>query len=285
MSLKATLLDKIKSVIRTKPTDHEQVNVLDFPSSFAEIRDYKNPSNTEKSSQTTIYESIPVKFSPSDDALSDSGESLHKRDVPKNLTKEQRKHISAYTDNASKKINRFLRNKAGLISRPVSNKEIETVPTAIKMLSSAFEDKENTNREPITLYTGIPPGVAESFKVAGKKSIHLLPAFTSTSSHNAIAEGFGKSYTGAPYSSNEFHTMRISAPEHTAMSIKEHSFIPAENEYLLNHGQHIEYHGTTKHKTLDGNIHYVHHVSLIPGKNKKLEEYGEYSKDRENYEQ
>ena len=103
---------------------------------------------------------------------------------------------------------------------------------------------------PVDLYTGIKYSPAKHFEedesIPESKMIHL-PAFTSTSTKRSIAGRFSKpavhnddSRHGVNSEYGAKHIIRIHAPEGTsASSIKEFSFMPHEEEVLLNRGHNI----------------------------------------------
>jgi proteasome assembly chaperone (PAC2) family protein len=64
---------------------------------------------------------------------------------------------------------------------------------------------------------------------------------------------------------------------HAGMSIAVHS-PRAENEVLLHHGAHVEYHKSdVPYKDKDGNNVHVHHVT-VHSDHQPLEKYGKYLK-------
>ena len=71
------------------------------------------------------------------------------------------------------------------------------------------------------------------------------------------------------------HVLKIKAPAGHALSVYHHSRYKDEHEYLLNHGQHMIYHGTTERYTPAGRI-LTHIMSLVPNTRTHLDEYGKY---------
>lgn len=198
---------------------------------------------------------------------------------PKKLTAEHKTAIKHYSQTSSyhnnghassQNMNNYLRNRAGDKSVKIQSHHASKVDESVRKLSKAFTP-ENTNRKEVQTFGAVPEHVGNHLKKSGKGSRHSLPGFTSTSSARSIADSFASQYGGKK------HIIHYHIKPGAGLSVAKHSKFD-EDEVLLHHGAHIEYHGTKTHKDPDtGDTVHVHHVTVHPT-HTPLEHYGEYTK-------
>jgi hypothetical protein len=220
---------------------------------------------------------------------------FHKQIEPTNVTPDDKKIIKDYCSVESRKapgsssnINGYLRRCAGSRNSMVAFHAPDKVKTTVKQLSNVFKP-ENRNKKNIVTLGAVPNHIGEGFINDHKndKTHHHLAGFTSTTSKRSIALNFARDYNEDPDSdsnSRERHIVRyhvLGSKEKPGMgvSLLNHSPIRDENEVLLHHGAHIEYHGHEVFDDPNGEKVFLHHVTVHP-EHKQLNEYGEYGDDR-----
>jgi len=197
---------------------------------------------------------------------------LHEKVAPidhKNMSDNERESVHDYSDD-SRPINSMLHQhaKGHDISVPskVAYKKI------VGHLDSVLRRRKTT--EDMHVYTGLKKSPAAHFKKEGgrvpeKKEVHL-PAFTSTSTSIKSARGFAEETMhpnderhGITYPDDGHvrHILKIHVPKGShAMSLKEKSFAPEENEILMARGHHIEIHHQPEHISKDT---YMWHARVV----------------------
>lgn len=178
---------------------------------------------------------------------------LHKRNQPSGLTLDELSTIKTYAI-SSQPFNNYLRD--------TSHQSDSALLHHIKTLQSVFRP-ETTNKDSITLYSGIPQHIGSILESGHTGQIHILPAFTSTSSQKKVAHLFSHSRKIIDPQSGKLklqrHIIQLTAKPGSALSLRGYSTHPNEFEFLLNSGSKIKYIKTERHKP---NIH-VHHVELV----------------------
>jgi len=209
---------------------------------------------------------------------------------PKTLTDDHKEAIKNYTRTGSEdsddghassgNMNAVLRNMEGDKEQLIKGDHYpEDVKKSIKTLSSAFTP-ENTNRKTIKVWNGIPERVAKKLVKDGSGSHHHLPGFTSTSSEREVALKFANDYNtdAGTYRNGVRHVVQYHVSPGMGLSAVHHSNF-SEDEVVLHHGAHIEYHchDVIEHvnRGRKETIH-LHHVTVNP-EHKPLHEYGEYT--------
>lgn len=248
---------------------------LPFIHSFSELRENK-PTDEPKESEKV------------NDPVNESDIHSDYRINPLGLTKEHIRAIQSYTGansinssyghGSSKNMNGYLFNRAGFNGRGIQHHSPEAVDGAIKTLSSAFDNDDNTNGKEITTYSAVPHDIGHMLMNSEPGTKHVLPGFTSTSTELNVAHAYGYEYRQHTNSNGEQHTIEYTLKPHTGMSLKKHSDHPYENEILLNHGAHIEYIRTEHYR--DGTFH--HHVIVHPTRNGLSDYPHEYDPKRSN---
>lgn len=177
-------------------------------------------------------------------------------------------HLGAVTrySETSTSLNNYLHKKS---ENP--NIEGEHYPQEAKMLTKVLDTQKT--KIPIDVYTGIKYSPAKHFEddkeLPESKIVHL-PAFTSTSTKRSIAGRFSSSTShkndskhGVDSTYGAKHIIKIHAPAGTSgASIKEYSFMPHEEEVLLNRGHNIRLESKPEHLYDDvyqWNAHIVSH--------------------------
>jgi hypothetical protein len=161
------------------------------------------------------------------------------------LSMEQKEAVDDYTDES--------RGVNGVIHRhhqgyDTSKKTDEH--NTIKHLDSMLNGKKTT--EDTHVFTGLKSSPTKHFKkvkgvVPTVANVHL-PAYTSTSTSLRTAKGFSELDSNFKDENHGIdgvnkHVLKIHMPKGThAMSVKEHSFVPEENEIMLHRGHDIEIH-------------------------------------------
>lgn len=153
--------------------------------------------------------------------------------------------------------------------------EGEHYPQEANMLSDVLSTQKIPHS--IDLYTGIKYSPAKHFEsdkeLPESKLVHL-PAFTSTSTKRSIADNFSSnvehkndSRHGVDSEYGARHIIHIHAPAGTSgASIKEYSFMPHEQEVLLNRGHNIMLESKPEHLGNDVYQWNAHIVSHTPQK-------------------
>lgn len=197
--------------------------------------------------------------------------SIHKSLAPiktDKLNDDELEAVKDYSDE-SMPINGILHQHDG--GHVISDKKKQTYGSTVANLDSALEKHKTTGD--MHVFTGIRFSPAKHFtKVNGvtpdTKKVYL-PAFVSTSTSLGQAKGFSDHVSDkndAAHGINSKtiparHTLKIHVPEGTnAMSLKKHSFAPAENEVLLARGHTLEIHKTPEHI---GDNNYVWHAKIV----------------------
>lgn len=178
---------------------------------------------------------------------------------------EQKKIIRKHTS-SSKRTNRYLHElQTGSLEEP--NEYIEH---DIKKLSSAFTP-ENTNRKPIITYSGIPYLLGRNFLDMPAKSKHTISRFTSTTTSRKEAIDYAKERS-LKYNKNDLHILKCYNKPGSGISVAPKSTYPEENEFLLHHGAHVTYIGSTIDDDSERPV-YTHHV-IVHSTHTPIEEYG-----------
>lgn len=194
-------------------------------------------------------------------------EKIHKKlKIDKSvITPDHLGAVTRYSDTSSS-LNNYLHKKSNDPST-----EGEYYPKEANILTELLNTQKT--KVPIDLYTGIKYSPAKHFEtdkeLPHSKIVHL-PAFTSTSTKRSIAGRFSSSTEhkndqmhGVDSKYGAKHIIKIHAPKGTsAASIKEHSFMPHEEEVLLNRGHDIRIESKPEHLYDDvyqWNAHIVAH--------------------------
>jgi hypothetical protein len=131
-------------------------------------------------------------------------------------------------------------------------------------LTEAIDQHRTT--EPTHVFTGIKFPITGEFSAHDKPQILHCAGFTSTSSSIVTARGFTKPISHANDAKfgivgKARHIMKIDMPTGTsAMSVREHSSIPSENEILVNRGTNVEVQPTPTHM---GDNVYLWHGKIV----------------------
>ena len=195
----------------------------------------------------------------------------------------------------SPNVNAYLRNRAGekdkqiwpgvaaqrgVYGKSPSDADVSKVKKAVRRLSSVFT-KENTNKITATVYGGVPASIGQKLMAAGPNSHHHIAGFTSTSTDESTGEKYSREHAYND-EAKDLHMIVYHLQPHTAVSVVHHSSF-SENEMLLHHGAHIEYHHTEEEpadnrywKIGKYDKFYTHHVTVHPD-SKSLSKYGKYS--------
>lgn len=187
-------------------------------------------------------------------------------DIKANFDDEQRKIILKHTSGSKRTNNYLYKLQTGLLEEP--NEYIEH---DIKKLSSAFTP-ENTNRKSIITYSGIPYLLGRKFLDMPTKTKHTITRFTSTSTGRKEAIDFAKERS-LKYDKKELHILKCYNKPGSGISVAPQSAYREENEFLLHHGAHITYLGTTKDDTDSEKPVFTHHV-IVHSTHTPIEEYG-----------
>lgn len=197
---------------------------------------------------------------------------IHENVAPiKDLGEHQLDAVHDYSDE-SRPLNDMLHRHAK--GYDISTKNADSYRNTAKHLDETLNTHKT--KEDMHVYTGIKYSPSKHFKkVDGKipdKKVVRLPAFTSTSSgfHNArefsdMTMHPNDERHGIEHSEDgeARHVLKIHVPKGShAMSLKKHSFVPAENEILLHRGHHIEIDSKptkTDRHTYIWNAKIVHH--------------------------
>jgi len=191
--------------------------------------------------------------------------SIHEQSAPmhkEKLNDDENEAIKDYTDES--------RGMNGMLHRHAQGHDTSTGSnvsnrSTISHLDTAL-NKHKTNDD-MTVYTGLKSSPSKHFKI-GKGEEHAivhLPAFTSTSTSPKTAIGFSEGDSNFKDENHGIegvngHILKIHVPKGThAMSVKEHSFVPEENEVLLHRGHNIKIHRKPTHLA-DGTIMWHAHV-------------------------
>ena len=258
----------------------EDLPILSWNGSHAEIRNMVSLKETDYN----VWYNKPIHDSPDF--------------KPQAITQKHKSAIRSYCHGdthgsvGASDINAYLRNRAGDKAHTISpfntatlkgpkngmfDGRISKVKKAVKHLSAAFI-KENTNKRRIIVYGGVPEHVGKKLMEAGEGTRHHIAGFTSTSTEEMTAQEFARIHAENPLNkSKDWHVIEYDLHPHTAISIVHHSAY-SENEMLLHHGAHIEYHGTeyTPPRHDGFSPVYTHHVTVYPD-SKPLSKYGKYS--------
>ncbi len=152
-------------------------------------------------------------------------------------------------------------NTQGIVGRHSPEK----VKQAIKDLSATFHEK-STNREAIKVYSGVPRHIGKQIESAGKGSEHRNAGFLSTTTEQAAAKDFGKSYHSKHYiydDSEPYHVLQIHAHPGSVRSVAQYSPYN-EHEMLIHHGTKLTYSHTTEGTDSVGHKFKVHHLEAHP---------------------
>lgn len=185
---------------------------------------------------------------------------------PQKITSEQKESLSEYSD-CSRSINGALHRQHLGHTAPRN-----PVHEHIKNLTDTLNNHKTG--EDMSVYTGLPNSPAKHFKDHTKPQHVHLPAFTSTSTSLQQAKGFAEQSKDAHDHKHGLenklhrHVLKIDVPKgSSAMSLRKHSFVPKENEILLNRGHEIEIHPkpTVVEHMLHG-THVIWHAKLVAHK-------------------
>lgn len=255
---------------------------LFFNSAFSEFRKINESWDQSSQNETSVYKRNHHGVEYSSNIHDD------KDVIPKELTNEHKEAIHHYCTahfneqnghSSSRNMNSYLRNCSGDASQSILGRHsIESVRNAIQKLSSAFSNKQNTNRKSIVAWNGVPKHVGEHLMKSGKGSEHHIPGFTSTSVTPGIAHSFASRYSDG---NEDRHVVRYHVLPGAGLSAAHHSEY-AEDEVILHHGAKIKYsHTESSHHNGDADnpphMVHVHHVTVFP-EHKPLSEYGKYNK-------
>lgn len=181
--------------------------------------------------------------------------------TPQNLSDEHKSAIGTYSFDSGK-MNNYLDS-----SDIDHDKKIHE---QINRTASIFT-RENTNRKPIITYSGIPTDTGKKLMGFDYGTKHTITRFTSTSTSPLKALNFAKIHAKNP--EKELHLLQLYNDPGASVSIAKHSQIPDEDEVLLNHGAHVTYLYTTKHKHPNNSTTiFIHHVKTH-NTHTPLEEY------------
>ena len=260
-----TLLEFLNEV-KSNKNQSDKISWLSWPSSHTEIKLLKH----KKSADVVAEERKPTP-----DSIIHSHEDV----APQEVTTDHKKAFKLYgydptaghyiaqksEHRTSSNINGYLRNKAG-DKNETSFEDYgdENMNSAVNALSSAFQSINNTNRIPMTVYSGIPPRIGRKLMKDGKGSHHLLAGFTSTSTNLDIASVFaGECGRRAEDGRQEFHTLHITLQPHAGISIRPYTGKSHEHEVLVNHGSKLVY-DRSDVKNTSWSVSYTHHVTVYP---------------------
>lgn len=270
-------------------------SVLSWDSSFGELEHRQGPKRPDKSkvdeafikkggpewSSTTIIDHEHHTGFNDKNASYNKEWHHHPDNEPQNLSKEHLNSIHSYTHGKSEhfnghgssgNMNGYLRNLSGEKNQGIRGGHSEyDVRNSIRQFSSTFTP-ENTNKKPITTYGGVPEHIGRKLSTSRVGSKHTLAGFTSTSISKATAKSYGNSYN--PSNNRKIvstHVVKYNVEPGAGLSVAPHSRY-SENEVILNHGSHITYHGSTRHRDENGERLIVHHVTVHPT-SKPLESY------------
>lgn len=220
----------------------------------------KKPKNIEEAVETPFKE---MKLS------SAVHNKLHTKVAPMrddNLSEKELSAVKEYTDDSSELNSMLHRHAQGSDVGTTRNKPIHDIASG---LDSALV-KHKTS-EDLTVYTGVKRSPVHHFdkyqgRIPKETKVHL-PAFTSTSTsvHKAHEfavpdSHFNDEEHGIDEGSHK-HVLELHVPKGThAMSVRNHSFVPTENEVLLHRGHEIMVH----HKpTRLSNGDYLWHAKVV----------------------
>ena len=183
--------------------------------------------------------------------------------TPQNITSEHKSAIGNYSFDSAN-MNNYLDS---VHTDRNNNKKLHE---QINKTASIFT-RENTNRKPILTYSGIPTDIGKKMMGFDNGTKHTITRFTSTSTSALKALNFAKTHAKNP--EKELHLMQLYNDPGASVSLAKHSEIPDEDEILLNHGAHVTYLYTTKHKHPNNpTTIFIHHVK-IHNTHTPLEEY------------
>lgn len=266
----------------------DNIPVLSWESSHSEMREKRKKSDTAKKQ---IKEEWTGEHKDEyHDAENEHGGAYdskvhdHPDIKPNNITGKHATAIHRYTSGSSTvspassgNINSYLRNRHGDHDSHIQHSHSEEdVKHAVHELSSAFT-KENTNKKPITTYSGVPHHIGHKLMKSGKGGQHHFAGFTSTSTSQEVAKTFGADHNPDNY--KDIHVVKHHLHPHTGLSVVHHSR-HSENEIVLHHGARVTYSHTDVHHDKDGTKVHLHHVEVHPD-HKPLHEYGEYKHKKE----
>lgn len=184
-----------------------------------------------------------------------------------NVSESESSAIKEYTDDSTR-LNTMHRDIYK--GKDVSHPKYDKMKNQTKHLDSAMA--KHTSNKSAVLYTGIKDSPVKHFKkVNGELPSTVkvtLPAYTSTSTSPNVAREFAADSSHVNDLRHGIteptvrHILKIHAPKGThAMSMKEFSWVPTENEVLLHRDHDIEIHKTPMHV---GNNTYIWHARIIP---------------------
>lgn len=265
----------LKKINKNKTIEH------DFPSSFKEVLQSKK----RKIKQHSIHESEDSfeNWANTIDANKEyskthSGDrpfsefcngmhNIHHEMEPQHLTDEQKRTIRHFTfdgsaneknTGSSLKLNQYVSGNLKLDQNDPSKKEFDR---HLKNFDDMFDEKRNLNSKPLTVYSGIPPSVAEKIK-RNPNSLHKFRRFTSTSTSPRAASFFSKTL-GWDEDSDDGHMLEIKMPKRRGLSIAMASKWKNLNEIVLHHKTKYRYRGSRSLRNQDGSFTHIHTMEAI----------------------
>lgn len=264
------------------------VSVLSWDGSFAAMRKSISlqpgmtafPVETNESSSVDI----PLEHTGTTVPHTDYDEiHTHPNIRPQNILPEHKVAIVHYVSTGSKgkngfaassNMNNYLRNRMGDKTVGIKFDQPEgRVKDSVRELSKAFTP-ENTNKQSVISYTGVPPKIGHQLARSARGSTHHLPGFTSTSTDFNHAEDYGQSSSRRHNDPHNAHVIQCHVLPGAGLSVATHSNYEDENEIVLHHGAKVTYNGTNQRTAPDGSTTHIHHVTVHP-EHVNLDDYPE----------
>lgn len=261
----------------SKPTHHPDFSLgpghetvhHDFRAQIDQERE-KAKATHEKAHKLRAEASIDESIASPMGFLPDYDPEFHEHHAIKpQFTDEDKEAIKGYTETPSKdpkgwrssrNINGKLRLDRGATdkhARIIHHSE-EDVERGTAGIMRVFRPT-NTNREPRTMYGGIPSHVGKTMRKMKSGDTFNLDGIRSTSSSLPVAKSFAHSYEKP--NATEHHIVRYIADKDTFVSTAGISRYPEENEGIFRPGAKCTYRGSIKHEYIHphtGKKHVVH---------------------------
>lgn len=166
----------------------------------------------------------------------------HEHVKPSELKEEQENSLRTFAE-GSTALNKYLSKT----HRKESTKEfkkwgVDSIHQHIKTISSSFTP-ENTNKIPLTVYSGIQQKYAHKLLKFSKGQEFNVPSFVSTSFSPLVAFDFAQDYNREG-DENDVYILKILVEPGAGLSISHISPHKKEQEVILHHGIKMRYEGT-----------------------------------------